>query len=352
MAQTSSGLIFNFSTIDFPEKDRFHTWVQDNHCDCRLWDTTSRTFDAEATGAALGPLILSGRKWLQEGQAAAYEVLRTDRRIRTDGHDFFRFTLVLSGRFIYRSISPSSIKTAGELFVLDAAQVNECLVEANNVISVAVPRNLLPSQTALLHGHTLTAGVAGLLADHFISLFRNLAKLREQDIPYVVQSTLQLLTAAVSSTSDAMQDAAGTVRELLVRRILRYLDAHLLETDLTPDRICRDVGVSRAKLYQLFEGNGGVMRQIQRKRLHRAYQLLADPSKSKPHIAELAWSHGFSNEKYFYRLFKAEFGHTPGETLENMTRLDPGSRTLAAQQLEERIDRPFGWTLPFGVPNN
>ena len=94
------------------------------------------------------------------------------------------------------------------------------------------------------------------------------------------------------------------------------------------------------------------MRQIQRKRLHRAYQLLADPSKSKPHIAELAWSHGFSNEKYFYRLFKAEFGHTPGETLENMTRLDPGSRTLAAQQLEERIDRPFGWTLPFGVPNN
>lgn len=352
MAQTSSSLIFNFSTTDFPEKDRFHTWVQDNHCDCRLWDTTGRAYDAEATGTALGPFILSRRRWLHEDRAPAYEVLRTERRIRTDGHDFFRFTLVLSGRFIYRSAGPSAIMTAGDLFVLDASQVNECIVEANNVISVAVPRDLLPSQTALLHGHKLTAGVGRLLADHFISLFRNLSQLREQDIPYVVQSTLQLLTAAVSSTSDTMQDAAGPIREQLVRRTLRYLDAHLLEPDLTPDRICRDVGVSRAKLYQLFEGNGGVMRQIQRKRLHRAYQLLADPSKSRPHIAELAWSHGFSNEKYFYRLFKAEFGHTPGETLEHISRAGSASRTAVDHRFDEQTDRPSGWTLPFGVPDS
>lgn len=352
MAQISSSSIFHFSTLDLPEKDRFHTWVKDNHCDCRLRESGSAPFDAEATGAALGPLILSGRKWLGEGRASAYELLRSDRLIRADGHDFFRFTLVLSGRFVYRSTGTSSIKTAGDLFVLDAAQVNDCVVEANDVISVGVPRDLLPSQTALLHGRTLTAGVARLLADHLVSLFRNLPTLREQEIPYVVQSTLQLLTAAVSSTSEAMQEAARPIRELLLGRVLRYFDAHLLEADLTPEKVCRDIGVSRAKLYQLFEANGGVMRQIQRKRLHRAYQLLADPSRPRPHIAELAWSHGFSNEKYFYRLFKAEFGHTPGETLENIARRNSAAKRLPAPRLAEGTDRPSGWTLPFGVPDN
>jgi len=83
MAQTSSTLIFTFSTLDFPEKDRFHAWVKDNHCDCRLQDDDSFAFNAAATGAALGPLILSGRRWLNQDRAAAYEVRRTERLIRT-----------------------------------------------------------------------------------------------------------------------------------------------------------------------------------------------------------------------------------------------------------------------------
>ncbi|WFS25961.1 helix-turn-helix transcriptional regulator [Rhizobium rhododendri] len=350
--QNLSSFVFDFSTIDFPERDRFQMWIQDNHCDCRLWDTSSRAYDARATGAALGPLILSGRQWLGEGLAPAYEIFRTDRRIRTDGYDFFRFTLVLGGRFTYRSKDPTSVMLAGDLFVVDASQVNECLVETNNVISIAVPRDMLPSQTALLHGHALKGGIASLLADHFISLFGNLAGLREQDIPYLVQSTLQLLTAAVSSASDEMQVAATPIRDLLFRRILRYLDARLLDADLTPAKICREVGVSRAKLYQLFEGNGGIMRQIQRKRLHRAHQLLADPSQPKPHIAEIASSHGFTSEKYFYRLFKAEFGHTPGETLEKTGLHYSASVTVPIGPFGEQIIRPSGWTLPFGVPKS
>lgn len=32
--------------------------------------------------------------------------------------------------------------------------------------------------------------------------------------------------------------------------------------------------------------------------------------------ADIAWRHGFTDEKYFYRIFKAEFGHTPRETVE------------------------------------
>ncbi|WFU06673.1 AraC family transcriptional regulator (plasmid) [Rhizobium sp. CB3171] len=343
--------MFNFSTLDFPERDRFHAWVCDNPCDCILRSDASIAFDAEATGAALGPLILSGRRWLNHTRFSIHETNRAERRIRTDGHDFFRFILMVSGRYLCRWSTAQPVKAAGDLFVLDAAQVNEGLVEAGDVISLVVPRDLLPSQTALLHGQTLAGGVGRLLGDHLLSLLRNLASLTEHEIPYVVQSTLQLLTAAVSPTPDALVEACSPIRHGLRERVLRYIDMHLLDVDLTPDRICRDAGLSRAKLYQLFEGSGGIMRQIQRRRLRRAYQVLADPSRPHPHIAEIAWRHGFSNEKYFYRLFKTEFGHTPGETLENM-RAGSVLKQAAPPHHQEYLNRPSGWTLPFGVPGN
>ncbi|WP_349962858.1 helix-turn-helix domain-containing protein [Rhizobium sp. ZPR3] len=346
-----STLMFNFSTLNFPEKDRFHAWVSDNHCDCVLRDDAPIAFDAEASGAALGPLILSTRRWLNQARPSAYEVNRTERHIRSDGQDFFRFTLMVSGQFLCRWTTDQPIKSAGDLFVLDAAQVNQGMVAAGEVISLVVPRDLLPSRTQLLHGLTLAGGVGRLLGDHLLSLSRNLESLGEHEVPYVVQSTLQLLTAAVSLTPDTVVEAASPIKDALFNRILRYIDAHLLDANLTPDRICRDVGLSRAKLYQLFEGSGGVMRQIQRRRLHRAYQMLADPNRPQPHIAEIAWRHGFSNEKYFYRLFKAEFGHTPGDTLENI-RAGSSLKHIAAHRHREHDNRPLGWTLPFGVPGN
>ncbi len=338
---------FTFRTADYPERDRFHLWVKDNLCDCRLEDDGCGPFDAEATGAALGPLVIAGRHWPARARPLTYLINRTDRRIRLDGQDSLRFTLLLGGRLLCRSTSPQSVRTAGDLIVHDVARVNDCMVEAGDVVSLAVPRHLLPASTALLHGHALTTGASRLFADHLLSLYRNLAALRAQDIPNVVQSTLLLLNAAVSPTADALHAAGGVIHHALRERIQRYIEMHLLEPDLTPERICRAIGLSRAKLYQVFEGDGGVMRQIKRQRLRRAYHALADPRQAGERIAELAWAHGFTDVKYFHRSFKAEFGHTPKETVQRMldAQLAPYGAGLGPQY-EGAI--PPGWTLPYG----
>lgn len=222
------------------------------------------------------------------------------------------------------------------------------MVEAGEVISLAVPRHLLPSQTARLHGHALTSGAARLFSDYLLSLFRNLPSLRTEDIPNVVQSTLLLLAAAIAPTTDALHAASGLIHHALLERIQRYIDTHLLEPDLTPERICRAVGLSRAKLYQLFEGEGGVMRQIKQKRLRHAYRTLADPRQSRIGIAQVAWAHGFTDVKHFHRSFKAEFGHTPKETEKHMSSPAFARDGIALErQCKEGWALP-GWTLPFG----
>ncbi|MET3553035.1 AraC family transcriptional regulator [Burkholderia sp. 567] len=350
MDQAAFVPVFKFRTTDYPEPDRFHVWVKDMLCDYRLEDPGGHgPFDAQASGAALGPLILSGRQW--RSRAPTYMVHRTTRRIRLDGQDSIRFTLLLGGRLASHTGGPELIKRAGDVFVYDVAQINDCRVEAGDVISLVVPRYLLPSHAAQAHGQTLTSGVGRLVGDQMLSLFRNLPDLRMHDVPSVVQSLLLLLAAAVAPSAQALGEARGPIDNALVERVRRYIDLHLLEPDLTPERICRDIGVSRARLYQLFKEEGGVMRQITRRRLRHAYHVLADPQRRHRRIAEIAWAHGFPDEKYFHRLFKAEFGHTPKETLECAA----APVLLPCGAGDDRWGdggRLAGWTLPFGVLTN
>lgn len=344
--------VFRFSTTDYPVRDRFHLWVKDNLCDCVFEDDGHGAFDAEATGAALGPLVISGRRWPGRIRPLTYSVHRNARRIRLDGQDSFRFTLLLGGQVTRRDMGPDAIKRPGDLFFYDVAQLNDCIVEAGDVISVVVPRYLLPGHAALLHDRKLNAAIGRLLADQMLSLFRNLSTLRQQDVPHVVQSMLLLMAAAVSPTAETIREAGSSIGAALLERIHHYIDAHLLESDLTPDRICREVGLSRARLYQMFESEGGIMRQIRRRRLRHAYQVLSDPRRRHVRIAEVAWTHGFSDEKYFYRLFKAEFGHTPKETMEHRAGpvFMPDDRAVKGPS--NAGNSLSGWTLPFGVLNN
>ncbi len=351
-SKSASVPILQFSTLDFPVRDRFDAWVKESHCDGKLNGSDETSFDAAARGAALGPFILSGRQWLNRKQRTTYQLARTEARIRADGQDFYRFTLPLFGKFLWRSEAFEQTKSVGDLFFLDAARPLECAVDTGDVISLVVPRDLLPPDAALLHGATLTGGVGRLLADHLLSLFQNLPRMMQHELPHIVQATHQLLIAAVSQNEDANRAAIGPIQHALMARVQRYIEAHLLEPDLNPDRISRDVGISRAKLYQLFESSGGVMHQIQHRRLRQAYRFLSDPGRPHALIAEIAWRHGFPNEKYFHRLFKAEFGHTPHETVKKSLDFNSLSKAGTLVQPPDGKIIPIGWALPYGVPTS
>lgn len=340
--------IFKFSTLDFPKADRFGIWVSDLISDTKWADAASVEFDAEARGAALGPTILTRRTWLNRRQSTKYEFYRTQRRIRQDGQESFRFLLPLKGRIHTSSADHESTKLPGDLFFLDDAQQLECSCEFGDVLSLALPRDFLPSQAARLHERTLSSGVGRLLGDHMLSLLRNLSTLTEADVPNVVQSTIQLLCAAVTPTPDRLLEASMPFNDALKARVQRYIDGHWAEMDLTPAKICREVGLSRSKLYQLFERNGGVTRQIQRKRLFHAYRVLSNPNRRCTRISEIALNHGFSNEKYFYKIFREEFGHTPGETAEHAIDFNMLRKQSTPIDLVDS-KHPSGWTLPFGM---
>jgi AraC-like DNA-binding protein len=309
--------IFRFFTTDLPPKERFDAWRAGSNplFDFSTPEDPAISYDAAVKIARLDDMMIGQTSWLHPTHKVNQSIRRPSRKIRFDGADHYYICLQRDVGF-HAHTDKSSIKVGlNELCVLDVASQFDLHVTIGDAVFIIVPRDILPAHIAHLHGRTVTGGMGSLLSDYFNSLSRNLIHLKLADVPYITQATRNMLIACLSPSSEALAHASTEIDVLLRERIDRYIDEHLLSNDLGPDRICKDIGISRSKLYRIFEASGGIARQIQRKRLLRIRTILENPAAAKIRITEVAWRNGFDNEKRFSRAFKAEFGYTPREAM-------------------------------------
>jgi AraC-like DNA-binding protein len=124
--------------------------------------------------------------------------------------------------------------------------------------------------------------------------------------------TLELV-AALLNGSPVDAEAAEAVQSATLARVRRHIDEHLRSPGLSAESITRDLGLSRARLYRVFEPLGGVATYIRKRRLRRCLKDLADPALRHRRISDIAWDWGFPDQASFSRGFRAEFGTTPRE---------------------------------------
>jgi signal transduction histidine kinase/ligand-binding sensor domain-containing protein/DNA-binding response OmpR family regulator len=104
--------------------------------------------------------------------------------------------------------------------------------------------------------------------------------------------------------------------EKLLTRITTYLEENLMDSQLSVERLSKEVGMSRSSLYnKLLELTGQTpVEYIRSYRLDKAAVLL---EKSDMTIAEIAYQVGFSTPNYFARSFKNKFNLLPSEFVAN-----------------------------------
>ena len=87
---------------------------------------------------------------------------------------------------------------------------------------------------------------------------------------------------------------------------------HLQDPDFSVRDLCRELTISHSQLHRrLTEATGlSAGKFIRSIRLESAKALLRDPELT---ITAVAYDTGFKDPDYFYRVFKKEFGMTPGE---------------------------------------
>jgi AraC-like DNA-binding protein len=266
---------------------------------------------------------------LQTGELGALRFARLscvgsaiDRSLVPDPGSLHSYTLIaqLSGSGALSQYGQAAQLQAGDLALCDdAAPHAHAMAERSELILLRIPahalREHLPSPEQYC-GRRLAAaaGTTSVAA----SLVAGLCHRSRGTLPAAVQQGLahQLLEMLAVSYTLAfdMLGAPSSVVGGRYAKARRFIEQHLRDPELGPQKIARSLNVSSRYLRMIFAGEKeAVSAYILRRRLEEVAHQLTDPRWRGRSICEIAFDWGFNSAPHFSRSFRERFGSSPRE---------------------------------------
>ncbi|APR88257.1 Transcriptional regulator, AraC family protein [Minicystis rosea] len=298
----------HWSSAGHPSRRQFAAWTEalwSTHLEWSLHRPRDARYRAELERYAVDVArIVRCRCDPLEGSRARGEISRSEGA-------FFGVVLVVDGAETIRSAAGEARLARGSFALWDSERDLEFRVsEPLQKISLLVPKDRFRAIVAEPErdlGHVVDAGSgAGALAAHqLLALARHAGQLGEQAGGRVLDGTLELVGAALRAAAPPCSQRAT---QLL--RVREWIERHLEDPDLTPERIAAAHGIAVRTLHAWFHAEGvSLSRWMLRRRLERAMRDLSHGDGVR--VTEVALRWGFNDFSYFSRTFKRMFGKRP-----------------------------------------
>lgn len=291
-----------------------------------LWQSSySSLYDMDAESAAARSTFQAGltsynlaNVVIIEGYSSAETLKRTERTIARSNVDHIALVVRLEGGFGLDVEGRTAEVHTGDVCFLDMTRRSTLRASDYRCLTLVLPRTLLaPNVTNLddLHGRILpaTSPLNTILTGHMRTLYAQAPSFGSSDVYTVARGAAALVAAFAGASSDGREMIAQAAASASLQTCRQMIDANLQDSTMGPEFLCKKLGVSRAKLYRMFEPLGGVSQHIQQRRLMRAYHMLADPAHAHERISTIAMRCGFNNISVFNRAFRQAHGMSPTE---------------------------------------
>lgn len=308
----------SFSTEQLPVENQFAAWAE------------LAAPVAEIVTPSPGPPAFAadqvawdmGRVALSHTRLPAMGFIRTSRQLRAEPIDHWVISCARRGRMRIAVEDCSTMVAPGRPAVHSLRTPFEGGTSEAELLSLFVPRDFCREAAPMLDAaehHDLTRGLGRLLADYLFDLDRRLPMMTSEELPGLLAATRAIIIACVAPGRDNMAAAQSPIEATLLERARQSVQRNLFAPRFGSDDLCRELGVSRSRLYRLFEPLGGVMHYIRGRRLLDAHSALSDANDGRA-IVDIAAERGFFDAAEFSRAFKREFGYRPSDA----RRLQPG----------------------------
>ncbi|WP_136065323.1 transcriptional regulator FeaR [Modicisalibacter radicis] len=241
-------------------------------------------------------------------------------RSRPHQHDDDRHCFLIVQKQGHATLVQNGVSIAmrpGEMLLMDSARA--CEIFPHGLIeheSFHLPRGEVARQFGRQPVPFMKI-VAGCTSGQIMQLIVNrmvsgpLAADAQEQESGVANSLIALLPAIYQhqAATPSLFDQAGSTLYLCIQQ---FIDQHLHEDELGPERLASQFHVSIRQLYRLFERHDEtVCRYVQRRRLARCGEELANPMLADRSITQIAYKWGFTDSAHFSRAFKREFSSSP-----------------------------------------
>lgn len=297
------------------------------------------SFGAEMTGYLFGDVAIASDR----SSAAVFE--RTTQTIARSGIDHISVLVYSAGGCALDIEGRAAELHVGDVCIFDMTRRSAVRAPDHANLAIVLPRALLAPHVADidgLHGLILrrSTPLNTMLVSHMQTFFAEAPTLGLSDARAAAAGTAALVAAFAGPSAEGRDTIAQAAASLQAAR--RTIEENLHDPDLGPDFVCRQLGMSRAKLYRLFEPIGGVSHYIQERRIARAYRIITDPAHARERVGAIAARCGFSNASVFSRAFRQAFGMSPAELRDAVGRAETADIGLAGDSAFETMRR---WLL-------
>ena len=242
----------HFSTNDLPASDQFDAWrdiISAIFDVGRLGGPNSDSFEARVDAYQFGNLVVTDS--IQDEQTYSL----TPKRIRATRMDLIQIGLYRSGGFRGDANGRSIEGQAGDLQILDLARPMKTVELASDMVCIFMPRETLQDRIGDLdglHGVNLRFGLGldRLLADYLDLLAARLRQMPESDGEAAAKATVDIIAACLRPSIATQRDAQSPLRDVALLRAKKLIEDNIRSARLTPEVLCRTLGISRRSLYR------------------------------------------------------------------------------------------------------
>lgn len=246
--------------------------------------------------------------------------VRDEAEIRAGDPGTLQVGLQVAGSSLLIQDGREAVMGAGDLVLYDSSRPFSLIMDARFHWQVfLLPKDKLRRSDREIAGLTAVSidgsrGVAAVVG-RFLGDIASRADELEADgsAAALCENAADLVGTLVRSELGQQWTVNDPQRELL-DRAYAFIEAHVRDPGLGPERVAHAIHVSVRRLHQLFEATGSTVGEhIREERLTGARRDLADPRLSGLSIARIASGHGIGNPSLFARQFRAAEGCTPTE---------------------------------------
>ena len=242
---------------------------------------------------------------------------RSPGRSRFDGGDDIAFELIRSGTSLLTHNGEHRLHS-GDLFLVDYARPLQVVRTSHRACGVVLSRRrvreVLGDDLSKLAGERIPARrLAAVLRAHMTTTIDEAPNMTSQERVIATDAAAEMVLAVLQANRFGVADSEQVGRGLY-HAARAIIDRACADPDLSPDRIARAVGCSRATLYRLFaRRDESVAAEVWQARLERARRMLSSAQGIGLLLSEIAAHSGFRDMPTFNHMFKRRYGRTPSE---------------------------------------
>lgn len=311
-------MLFSFDRRNFRDcQNRFRGEREQEYYSGDYWIDDGSVIDVRAERKAVGPISI-----IRLRSATKLHFRRTRQHIRDDATDLSVLWFVKTGKLAFSNQCGNKVASPGDFAITRSMSpfFIECQVDdeaMHEVLHVTVPTHILRSHIPSDFGTGLFMALErpelAIAENIFTDVFEDEGALAADSARTLVETALTLIGNAVRA-DEAAVPVRQTIADKRLEDVLRFIEVHLSDPQLSTAMVARGCGISPRYLSFLLRlKNTSFSGLVWEQRLEKARSWLSASDARDISISEIAYGVGFKSPAHFSRMFKRVFKVNPRE---------------------------------------